>query len=263
MNGVEKGFEKVLLKQSFNTETTKEEMIAYIKGFADKVCSLLDLHIIEELTREHEYGAFYYLGIIGSQHPIICIGNPSSVTYCKVYIAVTYVTPEGLPSCSLSFTSSSNIVGIKMTINSEYYLKYMKMNDITAFGFVTGTITMDNGINMNFFISKLINGTLGTNTLFVKGSTELYYSYVSELGEKIRTRTPQKSTLEALTPLNKDLICDLFINNFMISKVKAFTNKTNMTAGTIFAINEKKYSVIHYDSYITFICELPPDEQTQ
>lgn len=263
MNGVEKGFEKVLLKQSFSTETTKEEMIAYIKGFADKVCSLLDLHIIEELTREHEYGAFYYLGIIGSQHPIICIGNSSNVTYYKAYIAVTYVTPEGLPSCSLSFTSSSNIVGIKMTINSDYYLKYMKMNDITVFGFVTGT-TMDNGINMNFFISKLIDGTLGTNTLFVKESTELYYSYVSELGEKIRTRTPQKSTLEALTPLNKDLICDLFINNFMISKVKAFTNKTMMTAGTIFMINEKKYIILNYISgYMTLICELPQDEQTQ
>lgn len=264
MNGVEFGYEMVLPKQSINTETTKEEIIACVKGFVDKICSLLNLHIIEELTREHEYGAFYYLGIIGSQHPIICIGNSTHATYYRSHIAVTYITSEGLPSCGLAFTPNS-MGGIIISITGTYdcYLKFIKTNDVTAFAVNSGNVS-DNNINMSFYISKAVNGMLEANILLVNNSDKLYYSYEAKLGEKYRISICSKSAFEMLAPSDKDVICNVFIGNFMIDKIKVFTNKTMMTAGTIFMINEKKYIILNYISgYMTLICELPQDEQTQ
>ena len=132
----------IQLFPAFNgsTETTKEEMAAYVKEAADRFCELVGLAVIGEATIQHEYGAVYVLGEQGEEQGIIAIGNAETASYYYNRVFISKVG-AGNTICVPYTTNSYNQYGgaiYSVSAASSAYMKYEKDQNTVIFSIGTG-----------------------------------------------------------------------------------------------------------------------------
>ncbi|MBP3469710.1 MAG: hypothetical protein J6K26_09375 [Lachnospiraceae bacterium] len=240
---------KILPKFEGSSSTTAEEMRTYVKAFADKLCSLLGLTIMEDLTQEHTYGVRYFLGETGGVYPLICVGNSESSSYFYRYVFIG-ITNSNKSSYSTSYSKSgqsNNSYVFDVITYSSYTMKYYKNETMFLFGF-------DNSGNevsgFNFLLTKASTEN-GEKPVFVNiYSGTLYFSYIPEFGQTTSSSALIYSfNIDYVVPYDKECIMNVpGISSVKFPSIYCFSNRINVKAGIIIAKGTEKYLLASYSS---------------
>lgn len=233
-----KAFERI----TTGAETTPEFMRNYVKNFADILCATAgNLQIVESRTEEHEKGVFYYICEIGSDYPILCVGNTQNSSYWYQRIFVGCIRADGEPYFQKN--GSSSTTG-SITINCAGYntfMNYIKSDQNFVFGFREESKSQI----YNMLLAKVKNETEIKTTLSNIDGSYISSSFVP--GFSLATVSVESGIgmgLRKICPETKEIIADIYIGgNEKFVNLKYFTNRANILNRKI-TIGNKTYVVI-------------------
>ncbi len=247
--------EEILPKFEGSASTTADEMRAYVKAFVDKLCVITGLSIMEELTEEHQYGIWYYLGEAGEAYPFLCVGNTESANYFFNHIVIGRTGPEKKPNFSKNSYSVNSQDGYSFSLNSSYAIKYYKSGSWTVFGFSPlGT----NNVANKFLLMTIetANGLKKVMATFHNASA-LYFSYIPDFGNDSNTFINSEINIRSIIPYDKECITGNFSYNAVIfTDLFSFTNRMGIGIGSIFSKGMDKYLVLTKSTYSSMVLKI-------
>lgn len=254
--------EEILPKFEGSADTTAEEMRTYVKAFVDKLCAITGLSIMEELTEEHQYGIWYYLGEAGEAYPFLCIGNSENANYFYRYISIGKTGMEKTPVFSKNGYNVGGADGDSLNISSySYLIKYYKSGNWTAFGFTPiGNNTVTN-IKYLFTAAETANGL--KKVMALTYSSSLYFSYIPDFGNIISPNIGNDINIRNIVPNDKECITGNFVyNTVTFTDLFSFTNRVGIAVGCMFSKGMDKYLVITKGSYSSMVLKTREETTT-
>lgn len=236
-----------------SSSTTAEEIRTYVKALADKLCSLMGLVIMDDLTQEHTYGVRYFLGETGSVYPLMCVGNSDSSSYFYRYAFI------GLTN---SDKSINNTTISSATINNNYFsidvrsnpckMKYYKNETMFLFGLEYNGIEVS---SFHFLLTKASTENGEKTVLGIIYSNSIYFSYIPEFGQITGNSSLNLSiNKDAIIPYDKECIMSApGISSVKFPSIYYFSNRINVKAGVIIAKGAEKYLIAYYQSSYSYI----------
>lgn len=239
---------EILPKFEGTSSTTAEEMKTYVKAFADRLCSLLGLVIMDDLTQEHTYGVRYFLGETGGAYPLMCVGNSESSSYFYRYVFIGLINSnKSAYDTIISKTGSySTYLGIEI-LNYPCKMKYYKNETMFLFGlnYNGGEVT-----GFNFLLTKASTEN-GEKTVFSSiYSSYLYFSYIPEFGQTTSVQSLYYGFNSSyVAPYNKECIMNCTgILSVAFPFIYYFSNRIGAKAGVIIAKGAEKYLIATYSN---------------
>lgn len=231
-----------------SSSTTAEEMTTYVKALADKLCSLMGLVIMDDLTQEHTYGVRYFLGETGGVYPLMCVGNTENSSYFYRY-AFIGLTNSNKSTVSTSITSASinnNYLGID-TRSYPCKMKYYKNETMFLFGLDYA----GNEVSSFQFLLTKASTENGEKTVFgILYSNSIYFSYIPEFGQI--TGNPSLNlniSSDSIIPYDKECIMSApGISSVKFPSIYYFSNRIKAKPGVIIAKGAEKYLIAYYQS---------------
>ena len=252
----------IQLFPAFNgsTETTKEEMTAYVKEAADRLCELTGLVVIEEATIQHAYGIVYVLGEQGEGQGIIAVGNVDNASF---YYRSVFLSRVGagnticVPYTGNSYNQHGGAI-YSITSVASAYMKYEKDRDTAIFSMGAGTTPSISYNGGYFCITQFQYGEVKKKNFMVCYSNSFYASYNSSLGNEVENTAlfPVNNPYQPLVPADREAIADICINNAVLPYMKLFTNKKNMAQWSVLSVNGEKYAVMLKSSSWTVLVKM-------
>lgn len=250
------------------SNTSVEDIRAYLLALANKVAKALDLKVMPKLTKELTYGGAYYLGESeDAEYPLMMVVNNqnNSFAYRSVYIGginklgyqydlsyyyastpATYYTPSTQYNGYLGVCISSDT----NSASNDIYMTIKKYNDITAFSFFNNSSGWNN--KYYFYLQEMKNKKFFSSMVEYGNSDYLYIGYTPALnninnssGSYIIMSEDSAAIFKSLVPENKDILQDLYIvDRQNPSPFKIFTNKANYSANDIITLQNKTYHIV-------------------
>lgn len=245
----------------FNTQTSKEDIIEYLKGRITLLCNTVGLEIMEELTDETaDNSVIFYIGKPGDSRPLLCIGNSGNASYFYASMFVSLVTynnnvyqpaisvTRGPASAGTNDNYSFQNGGTTNYINLKYFVT---ANGDILLGFAQGTTTL----SFSFFITDMsypMENEDVTTAIAVKVYTSSYYpSDVPEANlignESLFQLMADMNSNSPYVSLTKDCLIDSKIQiaeSCELEKPRLFSNMSNISDGKIANFNGARYLVL-------------------
>ncbi len=231
-----------------SASTTAEEMSAYMRDAAERLCRIGGLTVIEGATIQHGHGAVYILGEEGEEQGIIAVGNVDHASY---YYKSMFISRVGagntviVPYTTNSYNQHGGLA-FSITASSSVYMKYIKDGDTAVFRMGTGA-TASASYNIGYFcLTQFRYGEETKKNFMVCYGSSFYASYNSILGNEIENTElfTVKNSYAPLVPPGSEALADIYISNAALPHMKLFTNRKNIAEWSVMQISGGKYAVM-------------------
>lgn len=255
---MERGLIGLFTQTSFTSTSTIEDIAAYLKGVAQRLCSISnDLVIFEELTVAENHEAKVFVGYENEPYPILMLANHFynnnylySFGICLTNDIGAQITlnSNSVPNTNAQFfnTSSANTV----------WMSYLKTGSTIIFAFDQNSIAPSYSANWTWIITKASTGS-GSVPLAMHLSG--YYGYVGNNSRLWFSTYPQWALLlpdnilssqSPLLPKTKEALIDqdLYLKDTDGAKITGFrlySNKMLMSVGSIIEVAGAKYFLMY------------------
>lgn len=250
------------------SNTSVEDIRAYLLALANKVAKALDLKVMPKLTKELTYGGAYYLGESeDAEYPLMMVVNPQHGSGSYHYVYIGGINKLGYQyDMSYYFASTPNISYTPLTNYNAYlgvwissgtssasddvYMTIKKYKDITAFSFFNNSNRWNE--KYYFYLQEIKNKKTFSSIVEYGNSDYLYIGYTPALnninnapGNYTIMSKDSVSLFKSLVPENKDILQDLYIvDRQKPSPFKIFTNKANYLANDTITLQNKTYHIV-------------------
>lgn len=227
-----------------SADATVEQMKAYTKAFADKFTEITgNLEIVK--TEDTAYGAFFYLGEIGTGIPIIAIGNNEHDAYSRKGLIISTVNEVGSAK-TRGYSSYSSLVYTGYMLLADFtkqdiYIKYVKSSKGFLFGFYYNLNGSTGDLGYVALITQLEKDTEYKKNFIITHSDSIYLSFcdfhdTDDFSQKLISN----SIAASIMPSVKSGLMDLWLfGKSKCTYLKLFSGY--FADGTIIEISGKKY----------------------